>query len=478
MLDANANVHRMSPVTVSTTDLPEAQAKLEIEVSADAVEHAIEHAVEHLAGEVKIPGFREGKVPPDLALQKIGHEAVFEHAFDEFVGGWYGEALSQTELAPIGSPSLQEPPQWKKGEALKFELTVPVRPIAVVDEYEGVEVGKREPELDPNAVESELALLRDRFSKLEDVDRASQGGDFVDIDFVGRIDDEVFEGGTGHSYVLELGSGQFIPGFEEQLVGKKEGDDVAVKLNFPADYGAEHLAGKEAVFEVKINSVKEKHLPELNDEFASENLGYDTLQELKDEIDQRANEAAAAEADREFRWAVVDAVAARAKIDIPHGHIHSRAHELWHELANNLMQRGIDPMAYLQSMGQGEHDFIEQAEGDAEMTIRREATLATLIESLNIEVTEDEVIDTIAEDMNGDRDAAKQQLEAIKVADNFKRLEYEFKARKVIDELVAKAKPIPIEQAQAREAMWTPEKGEAEAAKKSGSGEGLWTPGS
>lgn len=464
----------MTPVTVSTTELPESQAKLEIEVSADAVEHAIEHAVEHMAEQVKIPGFRQGKVPPDLALQKLGHEAVFEHAFDEQVGGWYGDALAQTEIAPIGSPSLEALPQWKKGEPLKFELTVPVRPLAEVGDYDGIEVGKKEVESDGTIVDSELAVMQDRFAKLNDVERTSQGGDFVDINFLGKIDDEAFEGGAGNDYVLELGSGQFIPGFEEQLVGKSAGDDVLVNVTFPSDYGAEHLAGKEAVFEVHVNSVKEKELPELTDEFASENLGYDTLDELKQEISTRANEQAEAEVEREYRWAVVDAVAKQAKIDIPHGHIHSRAHELWHELANSLMRRGIDPHAYLQAMGQGEHEFIESAEGDAEQTIRREATIAALIDHLDVQVSEDEMVDLIEEDMKEGRDAAEQQLAAIKEAGGIKQLENELKARKVIDELVSKAKPIPIEQAEAREAIWTPEKEEAEAKDKPS--EGLWTP--
>lgn len=466
----------MSPVTVSTSELPESQAKLEIEVSADEVEHAIEHAVEHMAEQVKIPGFRQGKVPSDLALQKLGHEAVFEHAFDEQVGGWYGEALSQIEIAPIGSPALDSVPQWNKGEPLKFELTVPVRPLAEVGDYEGIEVGKKEAEFDDSAVESELAVMQDRFAKLEAVDRAAQGGDFVDINFLGKLDGEPFEGGAGDDFVLELGSGQFIPGFEEQLVGKSAGDETEVTVTFPSDYGAEHLAGQEAIFDVKLNAVKTKSLPELTDEFASENLGYDTLQELKDEITSRAKEQAEAEVEREYRWAVVDAVAKQAKIEIPHGHIHSRAHELWHELANSLYRRGIDPQAYLQAMGKGEHEFIESAEGDAEQTIRREATIAALIEAQDVSISDDEMVAAIAEDMNEGDEKAKEQLDAIKEAGGIKQLENELKGRKVIDELVSKAKAIPFEQAEARDAIWTPEKEEEAAAAPKG--EGLWTPGS
>jgi trigger factor len=466
----------MTPVTVSTSELPEATAKLEIEVSPDAVESALSHAAEHMAGEIKIPGFREGKVPPEIARQKLGDAAIFEHAFDESVGGWYGEALEAADIAPIGSPSLESVPSWEKGEPLKFELTVPVRPVAEVGDYEGIEVGKKDAEPDTSAVDSELAVMQDRFSKLEDVDRAAQGGDFVDINFLGKLDGEPFEGGAGNDYVLELGSGQFIPGFEEQLTGAKAGEDKIVDLKFPDEYGAEHLAGKDAIFEVHINSVKEKSLPELTDEFASENLGYDTLQELKDEITTRITEQAEKEVEQEYRWAVVDAVAKQATIDIPQGHIHSRAHELWHELANSLYRRGIDPNAYLQAMGQGEHDFIVSAEGDAEQTIRREATIAALIEKQGVDITEDEMVAAIEEDMNEGRDSAEEQFKAIKEAGGIKQLENELKARKVIDELVSKATPIPWEQAEAREAIWTPEKEEAEAGGKPA--EGLWTPGS
>lgn len=466
----------MTPVNVTTSEMPEVRAKLEIEVAADTMQEAIDEAVEALAEEVKVPGFREGKVPPEIALQKLGHNAVFEHAFNENVGLWYDEALSQTEIAPIGTPSLEEAPVWEMGDPLKFELIVLLRPVAEIGEYEGIEVGRKTAETDTALIETELAAIRDRFSKLEEVDRAAQGGDFVDINFIGRIDGEPFEGGAGNDFVLELGSGQFIPGFEEQLVGKSAGDDIDVTVTFPSEYAAEHLAGKPAVFEVHVNAVKEKQLPELTDEFASENLGYDTLQELKDEIEQRAEAMAEAEVERAYNWAVVDAVAQQAKIEIPHRHIHTRAHELWHEMAGSLARQGIDPQAYLRALGQGEHEFIEGAEKDAEQTIRREATLAALIEKLGFEASEEEMIDLIAKDANLDPESAKSQFAALKEAGALMQIENEVKARKVMDELTAKSKPIPIEQAEAREAMWTPEKGDPEGEQKPS--EGLWTPGS
>lgn len=467
----------MTPVTVSASDLPEAKAKLEIEVSHDLVEHSLHHAAEHMAEQVKIPGFREGKVPPELALQKLGDEAVFQHAFDEAVGGWYAQALAETEISPIGSPSLAEMPEYTKGEPIKFELEVPVRPDAELGDYQGIEVGKGEPVVDPTLADQELEVMRDRFSVLIETDGAAEMGSFADIDFVGRLDGVDFEGGSGRDFVLELGSGQFIPGFEEQVVGAKAGDTVEVKVTFPGDYQAEHLAGKEAVFEVKVNSVKQKQLAELTDEFASENLGYDTIQELRDEIQARIGEQAAQEAEREYRWAVVDAVAKQAKIDIPHGHIHNRAHELWQELAMSLSRRGIDPRMFLQAQGKTEHEFIDSAESDAELTIRRESTIAALVEQMNIEPTEEEMVKVIADDMGEGDDKAREQFNEIKEAGGLKQLESEVKSRRAIDHLVEAAKPIPIEQAEARDAIWTPEKGEAEKSDEQAGGEGLWTPG-
>jgi trigger factor len=468
----------MTPISVSTTELPEAKAKLEIVVSSDIVEHSIKHAAEHMAENLKVPGFREGKVPPELALQKLGPEAVFEHAFNETVGNWYAQALAEADISPIGSPSLKDAPDYVAGEPLTFELEVPVRPPAELGDYEGIEVGHPESEFDDALVERELEVMRDRFSTLAEVDRAANKGDFADINFVGRVDGVEFEGGSGRDFVLELGSGQFIPGFEEQLIGAKAGDKVDVKVAFPADYQAEQLAGKNAVFAVEVNSVKEKQLAELTDEFASENLGYDSIEELREEIRARIAAAAEKEAENRYRWAVVDAVAKQAKIDIPQGHIHGRAHELWQELAMSLSRRGIDPRMFLQAQGKTEHEFIETAEDDADLTIRRECTIAALIDKLAIEVSDDDMVKAIAEDMGGaEDDDARTQFEAFKESGGIGQLENEVKARRAIDHLVTAAKPIPIEQAEAREAIWTPEKEEAEQAGKKAAGEGLWTPG-
>ncbi|MBJ7347613.1 MAG: trigger factor, partial [Thermoleophilaceae bacterium] len=318
----------------------------------------------------------------------------------------------------------------------------------------------------------------ERFASLESVERPAQNGDFVQLDFLGRIDDVAFEGGAAKDFVLELGSNQFIEGFEEQLVGTKAGDELDVNVSFPDDYGKEELAGKPAVFEVKVHEIKEKRLGELTDEFAQEHLGYDTAKELLDEIELRINQQAEEQVEREYRWAVVDAVAAKAEMTIPHDHIHSRAHELWHDMSQSLAQRGIDPRAYVQAMGKTEHEFITDAEGDAEKTIRREAALAAVIEQETFEITEEDLIDALTEGDESQNGAAIEHIAKIRDAGNEAQFKRDVVSKLAVDFLVGKAKPIAKDLADARDAIWTPEKEAEQAGAAGGQGAEIWTPGS
>lgn len=467
-------------MTFTTQELPEARAKIEFEIAPGEIDKRIEVAAEKLSNEVKMPGFRQGKVPSDLVLQKLGRDTVFQQAFEDSVIDWYAEALRDSDIAPIGSPKLAgqiDAPE--SGDPLKFDLEVAVRPIAKLRDYEGIEVGRGEAQYDAAVVDQELDAIRERFATLETVERAAQQGDFVQIDFTGRLGGEPFEGGAAKDFVLELGSERFIEGFEEQLVGVSAGDELNVEVTFPADYGNEELAGKPAVFEVKVHEVKEKRLNELDDTFAQENLGYDSIQELRDEIETRARAQAEETVDSAYRWAVVDAVGAKAEVEVPHDHIHSRAHELWHDMAQSLAQRGIDPRAYVQSMGKTEHEFIVDAEGDAEKTIRRESVIAAVIEQENIEVSEDDLIEAMTGGDDAQRPAAEEQLAKIREAGQEDRFLRDVAAKKAIDFLADKATPIAEDLAEARDALWTPDKGEQEAGQKSGAeGGGLWTPGS
>jgi trigger factor len=471
----------VSTVTCIVEELPEARAKLTLTVPAGEVMRSVEEAAAKLAPRVKVDGFREGNVPPAMVMSKLGRDAVFEQAFNDSLGLWYAEGVREADVAPIGNPSMAEPVEVPDdGEPFEFSLEVAVRPPAKLPEYEGIEVGRGEPEVDKDAVEHELSVLQERFATLVAVDRHAELGNYVMMDFQGSVDGEIFDGGSANDYVLELGSEQFIPGFEDQLVGTKAGDEVTVKVTFPEDYGNEELSGREAEFAVKVHEVREKEIGELTDEFAQEHLGYDTIQELREEIEQRMEEQAKAEVEREYRWAVVDAIAAKADVEVPKGHIHARAHELWHEMATSLAQRGVDPRAYVQMMGKTEHDFIDELEPDADKTIRREAVIAAVIEEQDIEVSEDDLIEAMT---GGDEDqiaAAQEQIEKIREAGREKQLKMDVAGHKAVEFLASKATPIAKDLAETREKMWTPEKGAEETAQQAGGKAegGLWTPGS
>ncbi len=468
-------------MTCIAEPLPEARAKLTLSVPADELRRRIDDTATELGKQVKVPGFREGKVPPDLVIQKLGFEAVFQKALEEALFEWYSEGVRDSEIAPIGSPSLTAPPTPPEGdEPFEFELEVAVRPTAELPDYEGIEVGRGEPEVDQEAVENELAVIQERFATLVPVDRQAEQGNFVLIDFTGRIDGEIFEGGTAKDYVLEIGSERFIEGFEDQLIGARAGDEATVKVKFPDAYGNEELAGQAAEFEVKVHEVREKEIGELTDEFAQEHLGYDTVKELREEIEQRVQQQAEAEVEREFRWAAVDAVAERAQIDVPKGHVHSRAHELWHEMAASMAQRGIDPRAYVQMMGKDEHEFIDELEPDAERTIRREAVIAAVIEQEGIEIGDEEVLEAMTGGDDEQRDAALEQYEKIREAGREQQIKMDIAGHKAVEVIASKATPIAKELAETRATMWTPEKEAQESARKAGeqAAGGLWTPGS
>ena len=324
-------------------------------------------------------------------------------------------------------------------------------------------------------MQTELDRLRESLASLETVERDAADGDFVVMDFVGRVDGEEFAGGDARGHVAELGAGRLIPGFEDQLRGVTAGEQREVKVTFPDDYQAEHLAGKDAVFAVDVKEVKEKRLPELDDDFAVEAGGYDSLDELRAEIEERIKEAEERAIEGEFREAAVDAVVASSTIEIPHELVHSKAHEMWHRTARRLAAQGVDPQRYLELAGKTEEELAVESESDAELALKREAVLAAIVDAEGIEVSDDELNEALR--AAAPPDASEKQLKrALKRARSQgadDALREDIAMRKAVDLVVEHAKAIPLEQAAAREALWTPEKEESGAR----SGE-IWTPGS
>lgn len=462
----------MPIVSVTTTDLPEARVRLEVTVSEQEVEQRLEQAAKKMASDMKLPGFREGKVPPEVVKQRLGKPAILEQAINDGLPYWYDEAVRDAKIAPVGSPKLNVKDAEPDGGSLELEFEIPVRPAAKLGEYEGIEVGKGEAKVEDDDVEQQLKALRDQFARLETVERPAHEGDFVVIDFVGKKEGEVFEGGSAKDYVLELGSGKFIPGFEEQLTGTSAGEDVEVKVTFPEDYGNEGLAGAEAVFDVTNKEVREKKLRELDNEFAEEVAGFDSIDELREDIRSKLLERSEQEVEGAYRSAVVDAVAKQADVEVPHGHIHSRSHDMWHNMANNLAQQGIDPRQYLAMTGKTEEELVVEAEPEAELSLKREAALQAVIEQQEIEVSDDELREALVPMANEQKSTPDEMLSQVRAAGRIDELKEDLAQSKAVDHLVAAAKPIDLTTAAAREQMWTPEKEAKESKGK------LWTPGS
>ncbi|GAC1325614.1 MAG: trigger factor [Thermoleophilaceae bacterium] len=459
----------------STSDLGESRVRLDVEVAPAALDVAVDRAAAALGRELKVPGFRKGKVPPAVVLRRVGRDAVLDEAVRQALPDWYEEAIGEAGIATVGEPSLDLPELPDAGLPLTFSIEVAVRPTAQLGEYHGLEVGRREAEPSEEEVDTELERLREGAASLETVERAAAEGDFVVIDFVGRIDGEPFEGGEARGYLLELGSGRLVEGFEQQLTGASAGEVKEVRVTFPDEYRGEQLAGREAVFETTIKEVKEKRLPALDDEFAADSGGFDTLAELRADIESRLGEALEREIEGEFREAVVDAAVAEAKIDVPHELVHAKSHEMWHQTARRLRAQGLDPAQYLQMTGKSEEDLVTEAEPEAESALRRESLLAAVVEAEGIEVTDDELLESLRQTMarEGTSEAKlKRSLERAKAEGRDEALREDIAMRKAVDLMVASAKAIPAERAQARDKLWTPDKGSGEPE----SAQEIWTP--
>ncbi|MBV8432557.1 MAG: trigger factor [Solirubrobacterales bacterium] len=461
----------MSTVKTSVTELPESRVRVQAEVPAEEVERRVAEAARQLGRQMRVPGFRKGKVPAPVVIRRLGREAVLDEALRRALGGWYADAIEEAGIAPVGEPELDmgEPPS--EGQPLSFSIEIGVRPTARLGQYKGLEVGRREPQVEDAQVEEELERLRERVATLETVERPAESGDHVVIDYVGRRDGEPFEGGTGRDQLLELGSGRLIPGFEEQLTGAGAGETRTVDVAFPEDYPNQDLAGAPAQFEVTVSEVKAKRLPELDDEFASEAGGFDTVEELRQDIVERLKTAEERAIEREFEQAVLDAAVAEATVEVPEKLVHARAHELLDDTLSALTRQGISKEAYLQIAGKDEETLAHEAEPEAERALKREAVLAAVVEAEGITPTDEQVREALGPSAERTGVSVDELFDQLRKADRLERVREDVASRQALELLVAEAQPISVEQAQARDKLWTPGKEET------GGGQ-LWTPGS
>lgn len=465
----------MAPaLKTSVTELPESRVRVSAEVPSEEVERQLTRAASALGRQMRIPGFRKGKVPPPVIIRRVGRDAVLDEAVRESLGRWYTEAVDASGIVPVGDPKLDIAELPGEGEPLTFSIEIGVRPTAQLGEYRGLEVGRREPEVPEEAVERELEGVREQMAKLESVQRPAETGDFVVMDFAGSIDGEPFAGGEGRDQLLELGSGRLVEGFEDQLVGASPGEDRTVEVTFPDDYRAEDLAGATASFAVTVKDVKRKDLPELDDDLAADAAGFDSLDELRADARSKLEEAERDRIESDFRQAVLDAAVAASTVEVPHDLVHARAHELLSQLMHSLEHRGISKEAYFQISGKDEEQLAQEAEPEAEQALKREAVLAAVVEAEGIEPSDEQVTGALKDSAEGEAPPPEEMLERLRKAGRLEALRDDLAARLAVDVIVEAAKPISVEQAKARDKLWTPE---SEQPEQGAAGE-LWTPGS
>ncbi|GAE26188.1 cell division trigger factor [Halalkalibacter wakoensis JCM 9140] len=365
---------------------------LTIDVAAEKVDAALDQAFKKVVKKVNVPGFRKGKVPRSMFEKQFGVESLYQDALDILLPEAYAGAIQEAGIEPVDRPEI-DIETMEKGATLVFTAKVTVKPEVQLGEYKGLEVEEQDTTVTDEDVEAELKQLQERQAELVVVeDGAIENGDTAVFDFEGFVDGEAFEGGQADNYSLEVGSGQFIPGFEEQLVGLKSGEEKDVEVTFPEEYHAENLAGKAATFKVKIHDIKRKELPALDDEFAKDaNEEVETLEELKTQLKDKLQKDKDHQAEHAVRDTLVEKASENATIDIPEAMVNTEVDRMLQEFEQRLQAQGMNLEMYFQFSGQDETAMREQFKTDAEKRVRVNLTLEAIALAENLEATDEDV---------------------------------------------------------------------------------------
>ncbi len=387
-------------MSLQVEKLEKNMAKLTIEAGADELEKAIEKAYQKQKNKISIPGFRKGKVPRQMVEKMYGKEVFYEDAANELIPDAYDKALDECEEDIVSSPKI-EVVQIEAGKPFIFTATVALKPEVKLGKYKGVKVDKMDTEVTDEEINEEINKERENNARTIAVeDRPVKDGDMTKLDFEGFVDGEAFEGGKGEDYPLTIGSGAFIPGFEEQLVGAEVGKEVEVKVTFPEDYQAENLQGKEAVFKCTVKEIKEKELPELDDEFASEVSEFETMAEYREDVKNTLAKKKEKDAKNAKEEAAIKAVVEESEMDIPEPMLESQQRQMVDEFAQRITMQGLSMEQYFQFTGTNYQKMVEQVKPQALERIKSRLVLEAVVKAENIEVTEDDYekeLETMAE---------------------------------------------------------------------------------
>jgi trigger factor len=418
------------------------QGVLTIEVDAEQVALALDKAFKKVVQKINVPGFRKGKVPRSIFESRFGAESLYQDALDILLPEAYTQAVVETGIEPIDRPEV-DIEEFGKGKNLLFKATVQVKPEVELGEYKGLEVAVKEAVVTDEDIEAELKRLQQRHAELVVVEEGpAQSGDIAIIDFEGFVDGEAFEGGKAEKHSLELGSGSFIPGFEDQVIGMNLGEEKDIEVTFPEEYHAENLKGKPAVFKVTVHDIKRKNLPELDDEFAKDVSEFDTLAEFKEDIVKRLKENKEKQVQRDKENAVIEKAVENAKVEIPQVMIDSEVETMVKDFEQRLSMQGMNLELYLQFSGQTEEALKEQMSGDAEKRVRNNLVLDAISKAEGIEASEADV-DAELETMSKQYQRSVEELRTILSANgNLEGLKSDLSIRKTIEFLVENSKVV------------------------------------
>jgi trigger factor len=447
----------MAFVKTKVEELPESRVRLDVEVPEEDVAHAFEHAATDMAESLRLPGFRKGKAPVPVVVARVGREAVWQEALRGHLDSWFWSAAETSGIRPVASPEVEFDGLPDDGGTFKFSATVAVMPKPEVADWTTLEVPFAEAEVPAEAVDAELDRLRDTVAELAPVeDRAVREGDTVVLDILG-------EGvPPQRDYVTEVGADRLVNEIDDALTGMERGATKSVDIQ-----GAE---GQLPV-DVTVKEIKEKVLPEADDELARSASEFETLEELRAEIESRLLEQLTEELEIRFREAAVDALVKASEVETVEALVERRTAELWSGIARSLQMRGISTETYLTMTGQSADEVVARLRAEAEQSLARELVLDAVASKLGVEVP-DEEIDELIESQSEEGDDIEESRRLLQENGGYERIRADLRLKKALDEIVAGVKRIPVELAAARDKLWTPEK------EKEGTKMNIWTPGS
>lgn len=459
------------PRTASVTKLEDNKVRLDVEVSGEAVKEGVEAKVDELKQQVRVPGFRPGKAPRRVIESQVGKDYLYMEALQERLPRWYSQAVFETDIRPIDQPEIdfEESPDEEKG--FKFSATVEVRPEATLGEYKGLEVPKREAEVAEEQVEEQIEEMRGQFATLAAVEgRPAQEGDFVILDFKGELmSGGELPGGEAEDHMLEVGKGELLEDFEQNIVGMNAEERKQFAVTFPMDYGEESLRGQSVLFRVHVKEIKEREVPPLDDDFAKEASEFDSLKEFRAGVREQLEQSLQQQIEGEFRGRVLDEVAKNAEAPVPEPMIEEKAGEMLQSFERSIRQQGLDPQQYYQIAGVDPEEMKQRVRPDAEDTVKKELVLDAVARAEGLEADEETVLHEIGHLAEDSGQSPEQVAQMMRANGTYSMLEEEVVRQKALELIAENAVPVEMpaeEQAEEEiaQAAAEAEASEAEAA--------------